>query len=141
VIVPFGQTITNKSDVTDRIRRAQRAILSPTIPADAFLTGDGMENTQPEFPFSHNCIVLRISGSDVTDLNFIDLPGSFSDTLSFVFNVMCAGLFSGGQNEDMDLVKNLTVSYIQKPSCLILLTVACESMFASKSRNSSDQMM
>ena len=29
----------------------------------------------------------------------------------------------------MNLIKNLAISYIEKPSCIILLTVACESMF------------
>lgn len=28
----------------------------------------------------------------------------------------------------MNLIKNLAISYIEKPSCIILLTVACESM-------------
>jgi hypothetical protein len=27
----------------------------------------------------------------------------------------------------MELIKNLAISYVQKPSCIILLTVACES--------------
>ncbi|KAH9976107.1 P-loop containing nucleoside triphosphate hydrolase protein [Lactifluus volemus] len=105
----------HKSDVTDRIRRAQRAILSPTIPPDSFLSGNGMD-TELEFSFSYNCIVLHISGSDITDLNFIDLPG----------------LFSGGRNQDMELIRNLAVSYIQKPSCIILLTVACETDFVNQ---------
>jgi hypothetical protein len=28
----------------------------------------------------------------------------------------------------MKLIKDLAISYIKKPSCIILLTVACESM-------------
>jgi hypothetical protein len=136
--VTFGQTITDKPEVTDRIKRAQRAILSPSVPPDSFLTGDGID-TESEFPFSYNCIILHISGPDMTDLNFIDLPGSFPDIISCIFNPMCTGLFSGGRNEDIDLIRNLAVSYIEKPSCLILLTVACESMFASESRKSSNR--
>ena len=136
----FGQTITNKLDVTDRIRRAQRAILSPSVSTDSFLTGDGMD-TESEFSFSYNCIVLNISGPDVTDLNFIDLPGSLPDIITYAFNIMCAGLFSGGRNRDMELIRNLAVSYIQKSSCIILLTVACESKFAPKPQNSSNQVV
>jgi hypothetical protein len=99
-------------------------------------------DTESEFSFSYNCIVLHISGSDITDLNFIDLPGSLPDIISCTFNVMCAGLFSGGRNQDMELIRNLAVSYIQKPSCIILLTVACESNnFASKPQNSSNQVV
>lgn len=81
--IPFGQPITEKSEVTERIWRAQRAILSPSAPPDAFLSG---ANTEKELTFSANRIVLHITGSDVADLNFIDLPGSCLDTLSLVFN-------------------------------------------------------
>ncbi|KAI0250045.1 P-loop containing nucleoside triphosphate hydrolase protein [Lactifluus subvellereus] len=114
--VPFGPTITDKLEVTERIQRAQRAILNQSSPPDNFLFGAGTDYTKSEIPFSSNCIVLRISGSDVTDLNFIDLPG----------------LFSGGQDNEMKLIRKLAVSYIQKPSCIILLTVACETDFVNQ---------
>jgi hypothetical protein len=83
--MPFGQPIIEKSEVTERIRRAQRAILSPSTPPDVFLSGAG---TAAELSFSPNRIVLNIAGPDVTDLNFIDLPGSCLDTLSRVFNIL-----------------------------------------------------
>ena len=70
--IPFGEPITEKSAVTERIRGAQRAILNPSTPPNAFLQGDNIER---EISFSANRIVLDISGPDVTDLNFIDLPG------------------------------------------------------------------
>jgi hypothetical protein len=41
-----------------------------------------------ELSFSANRIVLNITGPDVTDLNFIDLPGSCLDLLPRVFNVL-----------------------------------------------------
>jgi hypothetical protein len=72
--IPFGEPITEKSQVTERIRRAQRAILNPSTPSNVFLQGD---NAERELSFSANRIVLDISGPDVTDLNFIDLPGWF----------------------------------------------------------------
>jgi hypothetical protein len=37
------------------------------------------------------------------------------------------GLFVGGEERDMKLIKDLAISYIEKESCIILLTVACES--------------
>ncbi|KAI0250048.1 P-loop containing nucleoside triphosphate hydrolase protein [Lactifluus subvellereus] len=114
--VPFGPTIIDKLEVTERIQRAQRAILNQSVPPDIFLSGAGTDFTESEIPFSSNCIVLRISGSDVTDLNFTDLPG----------------LFSGGQDDEMELIRNLAVSYIQQPSCIILLTVACETDFVNQ---------
>ena len=84
--IPFGQPITDKSDVTVRIERAQRAILNPSVSPDAFLSG-AISGPKNEFPFSANRIVLHITGSDVADLNFIDLPGSCLDSLSYVFNI------------------------------------------------------
>lgn len=68
-----------KSDVTERIRRAQRAILSPSVLPEDFLSGPESDFGRSEKLFSSDCIVLHISGPDITDLNFIDLPGSFSD--------------------------------------------------------------
>jgi hypothetical protein len=41
------------------------------------------------------------------------------------------GLFVGGEETEMNLIKELAISYIKKPSCIILLTVACESMSRS----------
>jgi hypothetical protein len=75
--IPFGQPITEKSEVTERIKRAQRAILNPLTSPDAFLSGAiSGANVANELSFSANRIVLDISGSDLADLNFIDLPGS-----------------------------------------------------------------
>lgn len=85
--IPFGQPITEKSEVTERIRRAQRAILNPLTSPDVFLSGaTSGANAANELSFSANRIVLYITGSDVADLNFIDLPGSWLDSLSCVFN-------------------------------------------------------
>jgi len=75
--IQFGQDITEKFEVTERIRRAQRAILSPSTAADDFLSGAESDFGPSEILFSSNCIVLNIRGPDITDLNFIDLPGSF----------------------------------------------------------------
>lgn len=113
----FGQPITIKSEVTERIKRAQKAILNPSTSRDACLSGAiYAANAANELSFSSNRIVLHITGSDVADLNFIDLPG----------------LFVGGKDRDMELIKNLAISYIQKPSCIILLTVACETDFVNQ---------
>lgn len=90
--IQFGQPITEKSEVTERIRKAQRAILSPSTPPDVFLSGAEPDR---ELSFSSNRIVLHISGPDVTDLNFIDLPGWFLDMPSLVFNTLHRSLCRG----------------------------------------------
>ncbi|TFK68463.1 hypothetical protein BDN72DRAFT_769259 [Pluteus cervinus] len=115
---PFGDPITEKSHVEERIRRAQRAILNPSTASHLFLTAN--DDTPNERSFSKNRILLQISGPDVADLSFCDLPG------------LIASVSTGGNSEDIDLVKDLVQSYIEKPSCVILLTVACETDFENQ---------
>ncbi|KAI0319289.1 P-loop containing nucleoside triphosphate hydrolase protein [Amylostereum chailletii] len=115
--VEFGGPIFSKSDVTDRIRRAQLAILNPSTDAQDFLDTVNEDPEQRELSFSSNCVCLHIAGKDVEDLSFVDLPG----------------LIVGGQQNERELVQNLAESYIKKPSCIILLTVACETDFENQS--------
>jgi hypothetical protein len=87
--IPFGQPITEKSEVTERIKRSQKAILNPSTSPDAFLSGAiSGDSAEDELSFSANRIVLNITGPDVTDLNFIDLPGSCLDPHPRVFHIL-----------------------------------------------------
>ncbi|KAG6883980.1 hypothetical protein C0993_002309 [Termitomyces sp. T159_Od127] len=74
----FGDIITHKVDVEERIRRAQWAILNPKVRsahgAQYFLTGDD-HGANSELSFSSCFVSLQISGPDVADLSFCDLPG------------------------------------------------------------------
>ncbi|KAG6917243.1 hypothetical protein DXG01_003275 [Tephrocybe rancida] len=119
----FGDVITNKADVEERIKRAQWAILNPTLRtahgARHFLTGDD-HGAALELSFSSCFVSLQISGPEVADLSFCDLPG------------LIAGVGMTGNTGDIDLVKNLVASYIKLPSCIILLTVACETDFQNQ---------
>jgi hypothetical protein len=72
-IEKFGDTIFDKADVEERIRRAQRAILNPSTPSKEFLRSHNLDVS--ELTFSKNCVCLQISGPDVADLSFCDLPG------------------------------------------------------------------
>lgn len=121
--VSFGPPITDKADVEDRIRRAQRAILNPNIDAQKFLYDSELDDQTPEqaeLSFSKNSVSLEISGNDVADLSFVDLPG------------LIASVGSTGKDGDIDLVKGLVASYIKKTSCVILLTVTCETDFENQ---------
>ncbi|KIL62474.1 hypothetical protein M378DRAFT_199179 [Amanita muscaria Koide BX008] len=118
--VPFGSPIYERSKVEERIRRAQRAILNPSRSPDEFLHETGEDDTRPELTFSTNCVTLKITGPDVTDLSFCDLPGLISS------------VGSGGSTDDIKLVENLVASYVKQPSCIILLTVACETDFENQ---------
>ncbi|PPQ86250.1 hypothetical protein CVT24_001130 [Panaeolus cyanescens] len=74
----FGDIIYNKAEVEGRIWRAQRAILNPSKPIEDFLRDNvhssGNQPRRSELTFSHNCVSLQISGPEVADLSFCDLP-------------------------------------------------------------------
>ncbi|KAI6108833.1 P-loop containing nucleoside triphosphate hydrolase protein [Pisolithus croceorrhizus] len=118
--ITFGDPISNKAHVEERIRRAQRAILNPNTDYKKFLEGHQVTSGRDETSFSRNYVSLEISGRELADLSFVDLPG------------LIASVGRAGDANDIDLVKNLVTSYIEKPSCLILLTVACETDFENQ---------
>ncbi|KIK17199.1 hypothetical protein PISMIDRAFT_15324 [Pisolithus microcarpus 441] len=117
-VIPFGGALTSKSEVEERIRCAQRAILNPNTDPESFLRGATVDEN--ETSFSRNYVSLDISGRDLADLSFVDLPG------------LIASVGQSGRVHDIELVKNLVISYIERPSCLILLTVACETDFENQ---------
>jgi len=85
----FGPIIEDKKEVKERIRRAQRAILRPSQDPDTFLSGPDEDSSNREFTFSKNCVSLEISGPELTDLSFCDLPGTpFSLSILFRFTVI-----------------------------------------------------
>jgi hypothetical protein len=71
----FGPIIYDKVEVEERIRRAQRAILNPSTEFRHFLQGKDEDPEQRQLTFSTNCVSLQISGREVADLSFVDLPG------------------------------------------------------------------
>ncbi|KAH9915501.1 P-loop containing nucleoside triphosphate hydrolase protein [Fomitopsis serialis] len=116
----FGEVIFEKAKVEERIRRAQRAALNPSTRPIQFLQGADADPAHPELSFTTNCVCLQIRGSDVADLSFCDLPGLISS------------VGKGGKESDIGLITSLVTSYISKPSCIILLTVACETDFENQ---------
>ncbi|KAI6107747.1 P-loop containing nucleoside triphosphate hydrolase protein [Pisolithus croceorrhizus] len=119
-VLTFGGAISNKFHVEERVRRAQRAILNPNTDYKKFLEGYEVPSGANETSFSRNYVSLEISGRELADLSFVDLPG------------LIASVGHAGNANDIDLVKSLVISYIEKPSCLILLTVACETDFENQ---------
>ena len=113
----FGPVITDKDEVEDRLRRAQLAILHPDDSPEHYLDVDDLDNlADQQSGFSTNYISLQISGPDVPDLSFVDLPG------------IIASVQKGEQKRNIELVRNLVSDHIRRPSCIIMLTVSCESM-------------
>ncbi|KAK0463897.1 P-loop containing nucleoside triphosphate hydrolase protein [Desarmillaria tabescens] len=109
---PFGGIITDKSAVEPLLRRAQLSVLNPMIPLDRILDSTPEELTkwsqesQDVQPFSRNVVCVDLSGPELTDLSFIDLPG----------------LIQNAENNVVSLVEDLVVSHI-KGNCLILVTL------------------
>jgi hypothetical protein len=131
--IPFGAAITDKAEVEERIRRAQLAILNPSKRALDFLGSLGQVDggTTNEKSFSSDLVSVRISGKEVDDLSFVDLPGNMA-SISRKFRSdasigIIASVRDGGREADIEEVKNLVLSIIKRPSCLILLVVSCES--------------
>jgi hypothetical protein len=86
---PFGATIYDPNEVEERIRRAQRAILSGSTNYRQFLEGEDEGLEEPRLSFSTNCVSLQISGRNVDDLSFCDLPGAFLLLILFFFVEIC----------------------------------------------------
>ncbi|KAG8946753.1 hypothetical protein FRC04_011409 [Tulasnella sp. 424] len=113
----FGSLITDPSLLEDVLRRAQLAILNPTVDHGKFVDFDVSRiGTDPplgspkQLQFSKNVVCLDLSGPEVTDLSFIDLPGIISNVAH------------GEDRGNIDLVRNLVMEHIQG-NCLILLTL------------------
>ncbi|KAI9465217.1 P-loop containing nucleoside triphosphate hydrolase protein [Lactarius psammicola] len=118
---PFGDPITDKDLLEDRISRAQLAILNPSTPAGAFLESNAItESGSNELTFSPNIICLEITGPDYSEISFVDLPG-------LIHNVG-----TSGNRDNIGLIKNLASSYISKKNCIILMTITCETDFANQ---------
>ena len=88
----FGPVLHDKSLLEDTLRRAQLAILNPSVQAKRFVDYDLNDEAYPplqsekQLQFSCNVVCLDLQIPDVTDLSFIDLPGSYYMYLKF--NVM-----------------------------------------------------
>ena len=77
VTIQFGDVITDPSQAEERIRRAQRAVLSPNTDHSHFLDTPEDECPSPELTFTADSIQIEISDRNLTNLSFFDLPGMF----------------------------------------------------------------
>ncbi|KAG1850388.1 P-loop containing nucleoside triphosphate hydrolase protein [Suillus subalutaceus] len=107
--VPFGQTITDKSEFEVWLRRAQAAILNPDISSSTLHTKtiEELRNMKNTLKFSRNVVCVSIEDPDATDLSFYDLPG----------------LIQNEEAEIVTLVKNLVEYYTKKENTIILTTI------------------
>ena len=86
----FGPILTDKGAVEAVLRRAQRAILRPALDHKLFLRDRDLGiKEHPSLSFSSNCVCMRITGPDVPDLYFYDLPGMSSPRCPLRIELVC----------------------------------------------------
>ena len=104
-------TLTSKSQVENALHRAQLATLNVgNSPAD-YKPGLPLPRDDLKVKFSPNVIQLDISGPNLPNLSFYDLPGVIS-----VPEVVDEAYL-------VTLVKNLVKQYISTPDCINLLAL------------------
>lgn len=82
----FGPVLYDPVDLEPMLRRAQLAILNPSLNAEDLLTYDlelarqgcPPKGSSRQLQFSSNVVCLDLAGPEVADLSFIDLPGNVS---------------------------------------------------------------
>jgi hypothetical protein len=93
---------------------------------------------QHQLTFSTNCVSLQISGQvhsgwlEFCGFAWYPILKMLCDCpLYWWMNTigLIASISKGSNNSNIKLVKNLLISYISKPSCLILSTIICESIY------------
>jgi hypothetical protein len=124
--VPFGRTITDRSEFEVWLRRAQAAILNPNVPSATFhaKTAEELKNIKNTLKFSRNVVCVSIEDPDATDLSFYDLPGKYMFILiGTAYLTGSEGLIQNEEAEIVDLVKSLAEHYIEKENTIILTTI------------------
>ncbi|KAJ3319684.1 hypothetical protein HDU76_000474 [Blyttiomyces sp. JEL0837] len=117
----FGSNITNPAEVENRVRRAQRALLNPSM-GDPLrylsmkldeLSMNNTEQGENELKFSRNVVCVEIRGAAV-NLTLIDLPGIIRTV---------------ERKEDsgfIEMIQELVMSYIKKERAIIVGTITCK---------------
>ncbi|OSD00780.1 hypothetical protein PYCCODRAFT_1437127 [Trametes coccinea BRFM310] len=106
--VDFGPRVTDKALVEGMLRRAQAAVLRPDLPLSRFVKEEEPQKLlgKGARKFSKNVVCIELTGPDLADLSFVDLPG----------------IVQNAEPETVQLVEDMVNSYIQGTS-LILVTL------------------
>lgn len=128
--VHFGPLLTDRSQVEPMLRRAQAAVLNPHLSEEKFvemgeekLKASKVEGRK-SLLFSRNIVCIELSGPDLVDLSFVDLPGTLVARCTSNHG-SCPnrpGIVQNADAEVVQLVEDLVKSYIQGTS-LILVTL------------------
>ncbi|KAF6240067.1 hypothetical protein HO173_001677 [Letharia columbiana] len=103
-------TLTSKDEVEHVIYLAQLATLNPGSPWERYLPSNPNPNEQHQVKFSPNVIRLDISGPELPNLSFTDLPGVISDSDDEEVYLLA-------------LVQNLVKDYVKAEDCINVLAI------------------
>ncbi|KAJ3192762.1 hypothetical protein HK101_005998 [Irineochytrium annulatum] len=120
--VPFGKEIFNPDDVEMAVRRAQKALLNPSMEASRYLdttfddrtaASRDKEAASNELKFTRNIVCVDIHGAGV-NLTLIDLPGIIR---------------SVDKKEDtpfIEMIQDLVRRYVSNERAIIVGTITCK---------------
>jgi hypothetical protein len=77
--IEFGSVVTDMSQVAPLVRRAQIALLNPSIAPRRFLemTEDILDQRVPDaLQFSRNVVCVNLEGPQLVDVTFIEVPSA-----------------------------------------------------------------
>ncbi|MCJ1397446.1 hypothetical protein MMC11_000639 [Xylographa trunciseda] len=119
------KTVNHKDELCDALHWAQLAILNPGNSPERYRPGSNSGTEQTiQVKFSPNCVSLEITGPDLPNLAFYDLPG----------------VINNSEVEDelylVSLVKNLVKTYIKDDNCINLLALPMTADAANSSASS-----
>ncbi|GAA5887910.1 hypothetical protein JCM6882_000799 [Rhodosporidiobolus microsporus] len=126
--ISFGDVLSDPKEVEAILRRAQLAILNPSVTDVAYFLGMNDEDVQrakqgnkpsasaEQLTFSTNVVCVDVVGSAVTDLTCLDLPGLIAH--------------SKGE-KDVQLIENMVRKAI-RGECLILLAITMKDDFQNQ---------
>lgn len=123
--VPFGAVITSKADVELALRRAQAVVLNPRRDAAKFLraTVDELRaKGSHQLKFSRNTVCVDLQGPELTELAFVDLPGTYQFIRNRLRTDLRVGIIQNAESDTVQLVEDLVLSHI-RGNCLILVTL------------------
>ncbi|KAI0759256.1 P-loop containing nucleoside triphosphate hydrolase protein [Trametes elegans] len=104
--VDFGPRITDKGQVENVLRRAQAAVLRPDLPMESFLDPDARSKSKSKkaHRFSKNVVCVELTGPELADLSFVDLPG----------------IVQNAESDVVQLVEDMVDSYIHGNSLILV---------------------
>ncbi|KAJ7615866.1 P-loop containing nucleoside triphosphate hydrolase protein [Roridomyces roridus] len=109
--IPFGDLIRNRAEVEMMLRRAQLAVLDPTLEIARIIRMNLQELKETlqdpkTAQFSKNFVCIDLEGPELTDVQFVDLPG----------------IIHNASPEVIQLIEEMVVDNI-KGNCLILVAI------------------